>query len=121
MARQLIGVDVGGTGIKAAVVDVDTGVGTGRIRELTPHPATPAAVADTISGLVAKFPEIFPDVQGAVGITLPAVVADGTVRTAAHIDPSWIGLHAASLFAQKLDRPCIVCNDADAAGYAEAK
>jgi polyphosphate glucokinase len=117
MTSQLIGVDIGGSGIKAAVVDIAAGEATGRIREPTPQPATTDAVATTVARLVRRFP----DVEGAVGITLPAVVADGVVRTAAHIDESWIGAHAAQVFAQNLDRPCIVCNDADAAGYAEAK
>jgi polyphosphate glucokinase len=116
MTTQLIGVDIGGSGIKAAAVDIETGEATGRIREPTPQPATPDAVAGTVARLVRRFA----DVEGAVGITLPAVVADGVVRTAAHIDESWIGAHAANVFAQALDRPCTVCNDADAAGYAEA-
>ncbi len=116
MTTQLIGVDVGGSGIKAASVDVTTGVASGRIRLQTPQPATPTAVIETIAELVRKFPG-----DGPVGCTIPAVVQHGVVQTAAHIDPSWIGTHAVTMLAQALDRPCVVLNDADAAGVAEAR
>jgi polyphosphate glucokinase len=115
MATQLIGVDVGGSGIKAATVDVRRGEASGRIRLETPQPATPAAVASTIATLVERF-----DVGGPIGCTMPAVVRGGVVETAAHIDPSWIGTDASALFARETGRPCVVCNDADAAGLAEA-
>ncbi len=111
-----IGVDVGGTGIKAATVDLSTGVAEGRIRLETPSPATPAAVATTVNTLVRRL-----GVSGAVGCTMPAVVLHGVVRTAAHIDPSWIGVNAAHEIATVTDRPCVVLNDADAAGVAEAR
>jgi polyphosphate glucokinase len=114
--QTLIGVDVGGTGIKAALVDVTTGVATGRIRVETPQPATPDAVASTVATLVGQL-----DAKGPIGCTLPAVVVGGTVRTAAHIDPTWIGTHAAALIGRAVDRPCTVLNDADAAGVAEAR
>jgi polyphosphate glucokinase len=114
--RTLIGVDVGGTGIKGARVDLASGNATGRVRILTPRPATPDAVAATIREVVEQV-----DVPGPIGCTLPAVVVGGTVRTAAHIDPSWIGTHAAALIGRAVDRPCSVLNDADAAGLAEAR
>ncbi len=114
--RRLIGVDVGGTGVKAAAVDLDNGIAHGRIRVETPHPATPTAIADAIAQLVREFPG-----HDTIGCTMPAVVLNGTVRTAAHIDKSWIGTNAANVIAHAVDRPCVVLNDADAAGVAEAR
>jgi polyphosphate glucokinase len=114
--QTLIGVDVGGTGIKGARVDLASGTATGRVRILTPNPATPDAVADTIAEVVEQL-----DTPGPIGCTLPAVVVGGTVRTAAHIDPTWIGTHAAALIGRAVGRPCTVLNDADAAGLAEAR
>jgi polyphosphate glucokinase len=111
-----LGVDVGGTGIKAALVELKTGVATGRERILTPQPATPDAVAATIAELVKRF-----DSDGPIGCTMPGVVLNGEVRTAAHIDPSWMGTDAAKLFTSVTDRKCVVLNDADAAGLAEAR
>jgi polyphosphate glucokinase len=111
-----VGVDVGGSGIKAAAVDLTTGEAAGRIRLETPQPATPAAVATTVSTLVRRL-----GLDGAIGCTMPAVVLHGVVRTAAHIDPSWIGVNAAYEIASIADRPCVVLNDADAAGIAEAR
>jgi polyphosphate glucokinase len=116
MTAQLIGVDVGGSGIKAASVDVGTGVASGRIRLETPQPATPDAVVAGIAELVGKFPG-----NGPVGCTLPAVVQHGIVQTAAHIAPSWIGTNAVTVLSGAIDRPCVVLNDADAAGIAEAR
>ncbi len=115
-ANGLVGVDVGGTGVKAARVDLGTGQATGRIRVETPQPATPDAIATTVAGLVHQLPG-----TGAIGCTMPAVVAAGEVRTATHIDPAWIGVHAATLLSRATDRPCVVLNDADAAGIAEAR
>ena len=111
----VVGIDVGGTGIKGALVDVREGRASGRIRIETPQPATPDAVVATIATLVHQLGG-----EGPIGCTVPAVVTDGTVRTAAHIDPSWIGVHATTVVARALDRPCVVLNDADAAGIAEA-
>jgi polyphosphate glucokinase len=114
--NALVGVDVGGSGVKAALVDLTTGQATGRVRVDTPQPATPDAVAGAIAGLVRQFP-----VDGTIGCTLPAVVTNGTVHTATHIDPTWIGTNAAVLLGRATDRPCVVLNDADAAGVAEAR
>jgi polyphosphate glucokinase len=114
--RRLVGVDVGGTGVKAAAVDLDNGIAHGRIRVETPHPATPAAVSESIAQLVREFPG-----HETIGCTMPAVVLNGIVRTAAHIDPSWIGTNAATVISRATDRPCVVLNDADAAGIAEAR
>ncbi len=100
-ANALVGVDVGGTGVKAALVDLTDGKATGRVRVETPQPATPDAIASAVAGLVHPFPA-----GGALGCTLPAVVTSGVVRTASHIDPSWIGVHAANVLAAR-DRPSL--------------
>ncbi|GAA4476933.1 ROK family protein [Rhodococcus olei] len=114
--RRGFGVDVGGSGVKGGVVDLDTGQLIGdRIKILTPHPATPAAVAATVAQIVEQA-----GWDGPVGVTLPAVVTAGVARTAANIDSSWIGTDARALFAEALGgRPVVVLNDADAAGVAE--
>jgi len=114
--QSLIGVDVGGSGIKAALVDLSTGAATGRIRLETPQPATPDAVSATVATLVEQL-----GAEGPIGCTLPAVVVGGTVRTAAHIDEGWIGTHAAAVIGRATGRQCAVLNDADAAGIAEAR
>jgi len=114
--QGLIGVDVGGSGIKAAVVDLDTGTATGRLRVPTPLPATPDAVSAMVGSLVGQL-----DADGPIGCTLPSVVVGGTVRTAAHIDDTWIGTHAAAVIGRATGRRCTVLNDADAAGIAEAR
>jgi polyphosphate glucokinase len=112
---QALGVDVGGTGIKAAPVDLTTGKRlTKRKRIPTPQPSTPGAVYEVIAQLVARF-----EWKGPIGCALPAVVQAGTVLTAANIDDSWIGHDAAAELHQRLDRPVHVLNDADAAGIAE--
>lgn len=116
MAPHVIGVDVGGSGIKAAAVDLSDGVASDRIRVETPQPATPAAIAAEIAQLVNKF-----DVPGGIGCTMPAVVTNGVVRTAAHIDPSWVNADASKVFGAATNRACAVVNDADAAGLAEAR
>ncbi len=110
-----IGVDIGGTGIKGAPVDVTRGaLAADRVRLLTPAPATPERVGETVGEVVGQL-----DGSGPVGITLPAVVRSGAVETAANIDKSWIGVDATELFADALRREVVVMNDADAAGLAE--
>jgi polyphosphate glucokinase len=115
-ANELVGVDVGGSGVKAAVVDLNTGQATGRIRVPTPQPPTPDAIAAAVADLVKQLPG-----SGAIGCTMPAVVESGIVRTATNIDKSWIGVNAATVVSRAADRPCVVLNDADAAGIAEAR
>ncbi len=117
-AVQGFGVDVGGSGIKGSIVDVDAGtLVVERIRIPTPHPATPKAVAEVVTELVGRF-----GWTGPVGVTLPCVLKGGVARTAANVDQSWIGTDAASLLAGALAaRPVIVLNDADAAGIAEMR
>jgi polyphosphate glucokinase len=112
---QALGVDIGGTGIKAAPVDVATGeLVKPRQKIATPRPATPPAVADVVAQLVKAF-----EWSGPVGITFPGVVVDGVTRTAANVDHAWIGLDARSLLAKATGQEVSVLNDADAAGMAE--
>ncbi|AKK06104.1 transcriptional regulator/sugar kinase [Corynebacterium mustelae] len=116
MAKIGFGIDVGGSGIKGARVDLETGEFIGdRIKILTPKPATPQAVAETCAQILHEA-----DWSGPVGITLPSVIKDQTALSAANIDPSWIGVNVADLFHQHLaDHDVSVLNDADAAGLAE--
>ncbi|MCV7400690.1 ROK family protein [Mycobacterium fragae] len=116
--RRSFGVDVGGSGIKGGIVDLDTGLLIGeRFKLLTPQPATPAAVAKTIAAVVNEF-----GWSGPLGVTYPGVVKDGVAQTAANVDKSWIGVNARDLISSELDgRQVAVLNDADAAGLAEER
>lgn len=116
MAENLgFGVDIGGSGIKGGIVDMDTGELVGeRFKVPTPQPSTPGACAGAVREVVGHF-----GWDGPVGITVPAVVTNGTVRSAANIDAGWVGTDANELFTSTLDRPVTVLNDADAAGLAE--
>lgn len=113
---QAFGIDIGGSGVKGALVDLTTGdLVHERIKIATPHPATPNAIAETVSELVKKA-----DWDGPVGITLPSVMVNGIARTAANIDKSWVDTDAHQLFSLALGgRDVVVLNDADAAGMAE--
>ncbi|MCL2586319.1 MAG: ROK family protein [Streptosporangiales bacterium] len=112
---QVLGIDIGGTGIKGAPVDVATGqLVTDRKKILTPHPATPDAVTAVVKELAGQF-----DWTGPIGATFPGVVTDGTVRTAANVDKSWIDHDAADSFGKAIGAEVTVVNDADAAGIAE--
>src|SRR5580698_6681132 len=104
---QVLGIDIGGTGIKGAPVDVAAGRLTTERRKLdTPHPAKPDAVAKVVQELVTGF-----GWSGPVGCTFPGVIASGVVRTAANVDPEWIGVNAAELFSQATGQPAAVVND----------
>ncbi|HEV2536321.1 MAG TPA: ROK family protein [Streptosporangiaceae bacterium] len=112
-----LGIDIGGSGIKGAPVDVDTGkLLVPRQKIATPRPAKPEAVADVVKQLNAAF-----SWSGPVGITFPGVVTDGVTRTAANLDQSWIGTDAGALFAKATGNQVRVLNDADAAGVAEMR
>ncbi|MFC8666328.1 polyphosphate--glucose phosphotransferase [Streptomyces sp. NPDC057199] len=114
---QIFGVDIGGSGIKGAPVDLDVGdLAAERHKVLTPHPATPDAVADGVKEVVDHF-----GWTGPVGITFPGVVTGGaTIRTAANVDKDWIDTDARALLGDRLGGlPVTVLNDADAAGVAE--
>ena len=96
MAMHALGIDIGGTGIKGAPVDVTTGkLLADRQKIETPRPSTPEAVAEVVKQLLTSF-----SWSGPIGITFPGVVTDGTIRTAANVDPSWIGVDAGQLFGQ---------------------
>jgi polyphosphate glucokinase len=116
--RRGFGVDVGGSGIKGGIVDMDTGLLIGeRIKVLTPQPATPSAVAKGIAEVVNGF-----GWTGPLGVTYPGVVTHGVVQTAANVDKSWIGTNARDVIGAELDgQDVTILNDADAAGLAEAR
>ncbi|MFE7121125.1 polyphosphate--glucose phosphotransferase [Streptomyces sp. NPDC057654] len=112
---KVFGVDIGGSGIKGAPVDLVRGeLADDRYKVLTPHPATPEAVIDGVKEVVDHF-----GWSGPVGATFPGVVVDGTTRSAANVDKSWIGLDAAGALRERLGAPVTLLNDADAAGLAE--
>jgi polyphosphate glucokinase len=119
MRSEAFGIDIGGTGIKGAVVDVSTGhLVTNRKRILTPRPSTPDAVADVVAKLVSDA-----GWSGPVGATFPAVIQHGVARSAANVDPSWIGTDVDACFtrATHASTDVTVLNDADAAGVAEVR
>jgi polyphosphate glucokinase len=112
----IVGVDVGGSGIKAAPVDPVAGRPTvERFRLATPQPAEVEPVMKAILDVI----EHFSDVDGPVGVTFPGVVVHNEIRTAANVDKSWIGVDLAALVTHRTGRPTLVLNDADAAGLAE--
>jgi polyphosphate glucokinase len=114
---DVLGIDIGGTGIKAAPVDVSAGKLTAeRVKFDTPRPAVPDAVAEVVRQHVAGF-----SWTGPIGITFPGVVIDSVVKTAANVDKSWIDTDARELFGRVTGQPVTVINDADAAGLAEMK
>ena len=114
-SRTALGVDVGGTGIKGAVVDLDAGrLITERLRIPTPQPSTPQAVGETIAQIARSF-----DFTGSVGVDFPGVVLDGVVQTAANVDKSWIGTSLQDTVGHLLPGPSVYLNDADAAGLGE--
>jgi polyphosphate glucokinase len=116
-AAPVVGVDIGGSGIKAAAVDLSRGVLIAeRVRLPTPSPATPEAVAAVAAEVLAQV-----GVGGPVGVTLPAVVRGRIVETASNIDHAWIGTDAVALFSKATGRQVRVVNDADAAGIAEVR
>jgi len=112
----ILGIDVGGSGIKGALVDVRRGATTTeRFRLKTPKPATPERVIDVIGEVAAHFAH-----KGPVGITFPGVVRDGVVETAANMHKSWIGKNLPDLVKDKLALDAVALNDADAAAIAES-
>jgi len=116
-----LGIDVGGTGVKAALVDLATGkLASDRVRERTPQPATPEAVAQTVASVVGQIldGEKVPDDLPA-GCGLPGVVTEGTLRTAANLDKTWVGASVEDLIGGVIGRRVLAINDADAAGLAE--
>jgi polyphosphate glucokinase len=111
----VLGIDIGGTGIKAAPVDVTAGrLLTERVKLPTPDPSRPDQVAPVVRQLVDQFAW-----SGPIGTTFPGVVSGGTIRTAANLDKNWIGIAAPAFFGEAVGQPVTVLNDADAAGLAE--
>jgi polyphosphate glucokinase len=111
----VLGIDVGGSGIKGAPVDLDTGELTAsRKRIPTPKSAKPFPIAEIVADVSKHF-----EWQGPIGIGFPAVIRQGKALTAANIHNKWIGVNAAELFAEHTQCPVRVINDADAAGLAE--
>lgn len=119
MAKKAIGIDVGGTGIKAAIVDTKSGeLLSERLRVETPSGGEPADIVNAVSKLVER---LGPKPHWAAGVCFPAVVRHGFTQSAANVSESWIGLNAHELFESSLQRHVHVLNDADAAGVAEMK
>jgi polyphosphate glucokinase len=114
---EVLGIDIGGSGIKGAPVDVSTGMLLAeRLRLETPQPSTPRAISEVVAHLVAAFAW-----KGPIGCTFPAVVKDGVTLTAANVDTSWVGANAARLLSQAVGQRVFLFNDADAAGVAEVR
>jgi polyphosphate glucokinase len=112
---HILGVDIGGSGIKGAIVDTETGkLITDRHRIDTPHPATPEAVAGVIAQLIVHF-----NWSGLVGCGFPAAIQHGVAKTASNISKTFIGTNIDKLFSEATNCPCYNVNDADAAGMAE--
>ena len=118
MASEVLGIDVGGSSVKAGLVDVSAGRLTGElISAPTPRPSTPDALVGVLAGLAGRFPVA----AGRVGVAFPSVIKEGTAHTAANIDASWVGTDGAALASRALARPVLFLNDADAAGLAEMR
>lgn len=114
---EILGIDIGGSGIKGAVVNTTDGtLITERHRIATPQPATPKAVAATVHELVNHF-----SYTGLIGCGFPALIRNGLVKTAANIDKSWVDVPVEELFSAITGQKVFVINDADAAGLAELR
>ena len=117
MATEAFGIDIGGSGAKGAIVDVSTGeLISERFKVPTPDPATPDNLAASVVEILDHH-----GWDGPFGCGLPSVIVNGVVRTAAHIDDSWIGTNAVNLFTETTGHPAYVLNDTDAAGVAEVQ
>lgn len=116
MQNEILGIDIGGTGTKGAIIDMNTGkLLTERMKFATPSPATPDAIADTVVQLIEGL-----NYKGnLIGCGFPAIVVNGVAKSAANIDDSWIGVNIEEILSKKTDCTVKVVNDADAAGMAE--
>jgi polyphosphate glucokinase len=113
--RPILGIDIGGSGIKGAIVDVVVGSFLSeRVRMPTPQPARPEPISRVVAALVQQFAW-----HGPIGCTFPAIIKGGVAYTAANVDASWIGTNVQTLLATSTGCPITVLNDADAAGLAE--
>ncbi|PID92344.1 MAG: polyphosphate glucokinase [Bacteroidetes bacterium] len=115
--KKILGIDIGGSGVKGAIVNTKKGqLISERYRIPTPQPATPEAVAEVIVEICRHF-----DWKGPVGVGFPGVIQHGVARTAANVDNSWIDKNLNKLFSKATACKVHVVNDADAAGMAESK
>ncbi len=121
--RLAFGVDVGGSGIKAAIVDIDTGeMRSERLRVPTPRPSTPDKVGSSIGRLIRRLAKATTvPADAPVGVGLPGVAIGGRLKTAANIDAAWVDYPIAEKLSKSLKRRVEVVNDADAAGIAEMR
>jgi polyphosphate glucokinase len=120
LPTRVFGIDIGGSGIKGAIVEVATGqLATERRKIRTPQPATPAAVAGVVAELVSDAGWH----DGLIGATFPAIIKHGVARSAANVDPAWVGTDVDKVFTEAVGggSEVTVLNDADAAGIAEAR
>ena len=112
---EILGIDIGGSGIKGAPVNIESGeLVAGRHRIPTPQPAVPEAVGEVVAEIARRF-----SWKGPIGCTFPAVVKDGVAYSAANVDDAWVGTNGQQLLSKKTGCPIILLNDADAAGIAE--
>lgn len=115
VSGTVLGIDIGGSGIKGALVDVSSGaLLSPRAHLATPQPATPEAVARAVRELASRF-----DFSGLIGCTFPAIVQHGIIRSASNVDKSWINASAQAILSDALGCSVVLLNDADAAGLAE--
>jgi len=120
MTTKAVGIDIGGTGIKGALVDVDSGeLLTGRSKLPTPAGGSPSAIVETVMELIEKMGGV--DKKTPVGVCFPAAIVGGVTMSAANVSDEWIGLQAEKLFQKALGREIHFINDADAAGVAEQR
>ncbi len=116
-----LGIDIGGSGIKGAPVDLATGeLLQARLKIATPAKSTPEAIARIVDHIADEFTDDLPG-DAPIGVTIPGVVQHGVVRTAANIDKSWIDADGEKIFSEAIGRRCLLVNDADAAGVAEQR
>lgn len=120
VGTQAIGIDIGGTGIKGALVDVQTGeLLSDRVKLPTPEGGEPDDIVKTVQEVISQIPDVHPDTP--VGVCFPAIVQHGRTMSAANVSDKWIGLEAEKLFEDAIGRDITFVNDADAAGYCEAQ
>lgn len=120
VSRTALGVDIGGTGIKAAIVNVETGeLVSERLKLATPPGGEPSDIVATVVKLVEMLGGI--DASIPIGVCFPAIVKNGRTMSAANVSKKWIGLEAEKLFEKGLGHDILFVNDADAAGFAEAR
>jgi polyphosphate glucokinase len=118
MSNRAVGIDIGGTGIKGAIVDASSGkLLSDRVKLPTPDGGEPDAIVETVQELIKKLGGL--GKKEPVGVCFPAIVLKGKTLSAANVSPKWIGLEAEKLFEKALDRDIHFVNDADAAGFAE--